>query len=1143
MAEEKYSVEAVLSASDRGFTSGIKKAHGLLGGLTGIFGKTGSGLKGLTGSFIGANLAAGAISKGIGLVTSGASSMVSEINSSAKAWKTFEGNEKFLGRSSAEIAKAKGEMQSYASATVYSASDMASTYAQLDAVGTKNVGSLVKGMGGLAAATDNPQQAMKTLSQQMTQMAAKPTVAWQDYKLMLEQTPAGMAAVAKELGMSMSEMQTAIQDGTLATDDFQAAVIRAGNSKGFQDMATQFKTVDQAIDGTKEGLANRLMPVFDKFNAFGIKAVTKVGDALSKIDFGKAANSIGKFLDGINIDGFISKISSGFSQIGKFMGNFADTGAISAVGDALGSLGGAVKNVAAAFGATKGDWTSFGTTLGNVVKSVAKAAGAVGDFIGKMDPGKLQEAILAITTLATSFKIFNFLNGGNPVSDFLNRIKGGTKGAGSATSKLGSLIKSVFTGIGTVIKSAGTSIATVLKALGPAVSTAAQGIGTGLATAFQGLGRAISMVPPTTFLALAVALVALGASVYITALGFQVMANAAIALGQAGTGAQVMFGLMLVGLVGLVAVLGVFAPALTAGAIGILALGAAAIMLGIAIAIVATQAAGISQIILAFGTAISQVAMAIGMAVSMILTAFAPLMPGIVAIVQAIVPVFQTFIQAVVAIAQQIAPIITSIGTLFQSFGQLIQSILTGASTVITSFGNTVSSILNSVANIFTSMGNAAKNAGMGVKLMAQGISMLVALPMGDLAGTLATVAAGLTKISGASAGLATAGAGMQLLGAGMMMFSTAGQMALSVITMLPTAITSLSTSLTALPTALTTAQTALMTFGTSAVSSLAGLATAGALIVSFGAQLTTIVTATMTANAGLSSFNAQANMAGMALSRLGSFATVSSAQITTLGASISNSMSNASTAVLSAGQRMTISMQSAMSRMNMTIRNGMSNMINAVRSGTSNMVSAFRSGGQQMVSAAQSMISQTVSVIRSGYSQMYSAGAYLTQGVASGMQSAMGSVQAAASQIIQIANSAAKAAAEIHSPSRLFRDEVGYMLSAGIAVGIKDGAKLVDKSFGFIQDTADSFSFDTTQLTNAFDSARASMNGSLAVSGNQAISYSVDDRESSLLAKMDELIATAKDGSTMFLDGMVVATNTDTRLGSMQARQGRRSL
>ena len=80
---------------------------------------------------------------------------------------------------------------------------------------------------------------MKTLSQQGTQMAAKPMVAWQDFKLMLEQTPAGIAAVAREMGMSTSELVSAVQSGTVKTEDFFNAV--EGNSKAFTKMATQLQ--------------------------------------------------------------------------------------------------------------------------------------------------------------------------------------------------------------------------------------------------------------------------------------------------------------------------------------------------------------------------------------------------------------------------------------------------------------------------------------------------------------------------------------------------------------------------------------------------------------------------------------------------------------------------------------------------------------------------------------------------------------------------------------------------------------------------------------------------------------------------------------------------------------------------------------
>ena len=141
-------------------------------------------------------------------LTSGAQEMIGEINSSVKTWKTFEGNMKNFGKNKKQISAVKKELQSYAETTVYNSSEMASTYAQLEAVGvgsmkslSKGTSGLVKGFGGLAAAAEDPSQAMKSLSQQATQMAAKPKVAWEDFKIMLEQSPAGIAAVAKTRGI------------------------------------------------------------------------------------------------------------------------------------------------------------------------------------------------------------------------------------------------------------------------------------------------------------------------------------------------------------------------------------------------------------------------------------------------------------------------------------------------------------------------------------------------------------------------------------------------------------------------------------------------------------------------------------------------------------------------------------------------------------------------------------------------------------------------------------------------------------------------------------------------------------------------------------------------------------------------------
>ncbi|WP_139776710.1 tape measure protein, partial [Oceanospirillum multiglobuliferum] len=172
-------------------------------------------------------------------------------------------------------------------------------YSQLEAVGIKSSNKLVKGFGGLAAAAENPKQAMKTLSQQATQMAAKPTVQWMDFKLMLEQTPAGMAAVAKTMGMTTSELVKNVQDGTVKTQEFFDAVTKTGTNDTFGKMATEYKTVGQAVDGLKETLVTKLQPAFDKVSGVGIKAVEGI---------------IGK-LEKFNFDKFVSTISAGATKV------------------------------------------------------------------------------------------------------------------------------------------------------------------------------------------------------------------------------------------------------------------------------------------------------------------------------------------------------------------------------------------------------------------------------------------------------------------------------------------------------------------------------------------------------------------------------------------------------------------------------------------------------------------------------------------------------------------------------------------------------------------------------------------------------------------------------------------------------------
>lgn len=407
------------------------------------------------------------ISSAMGAASNGVRAFVGELNESTVAWSTFEGNMRQIGKSPAQINSARNSLQKFAQDTIYSSSDMASTYSQLAAVGTKNTTQLVKGFGGLAAAANDPKQAMKTLSEQATQMAAKPMVQWQDFKLMLEQTPAGMAAVGKTMGMSTKELVKNVQAGKIKTEEFLNAIAKTGTNANFSKMATQYKTIGQALDGLKETLANNVQPQFKKLSEIGIKAISSITDKLGKVNFTSFAD---KIIDGINrvktagsafIKGFTSQFNKNqfvdiirsiadsfrtlfsslsnnqglkglFTGIGQGVGRFALAMAngIANVVQAISKINpSALKMLAAAFVALK-----LGT---NGIKLAAIAAGL--KIIGSLNPGQLQHVATAITALATAFVA---MKGIGAIAGVFGKI---TSGISSFSNSFVSIITTLMT--------------------------------------------------------------------------------------------------------------------------------------------------------------------------------------------------------------------------------------------------------------------------------------------------------------------------------------------------------------------------------------------------------------------------------------------------------------------------------------------------------------------------------------------------------------------------------------------------------------------------------------------------------------------------------------------------------------------------
>lgn len=400
---ETYSVEAVLTAVDKGMSStlnGLQKAINGLQKTSSAFdtisNKSGSMFK----SMLGANLVSSAVTSAFGSIKNSLGEMVGELNSSKKAWDTFDGNLSKLGWGKDQINEAKEAMQDYATKTIYSASDMASTFSQMAAIGRRDSGELVKAMGGLAASAENPKQAMKSLSQQMVQALAKPKISWQDFRVMMEQAPAGMSAVAKEMGMSLNELITKIQAGQVKTDDFAEAFKRAGMS--MQDMATSYKTIDQALDGLKETLANKLKPAFDALSKAGIKALEAIMNQLDKIDFKKLATGLEEVLNKIDFNAISEKIasfvSSSVAKIKEFWQGFSNTSAIADFKKALSEIWEAIKKVASAL--SGGDMASFGEKIGKGLSIASQAIQSFAKVVQSLSP----EQIRAIASAFLAFK-------------------------------------------------------------------------------------------------------------------------------------------------------------------------------------------------------------------------------------------------------------------------------------------------------------------------------------------------------------------------------------------------------------------------------------------------------------------------------------------------------------------------------------------------------------------------------------------------------------------------------------------------------------------------------------------------------------------------------------------------------------------
>lgn len=859
----------------------------------------------------------------------------------------------------------------------------------------------------------------------------------------------------------------------------ETALAEAGPKieQGFKSLFASLGVDEGVFDSFKDTFRDVIVTAQSLFESF-------TGEASG---FGNVIQGVSNIIETANT--MIQNLAMGFQFA---LEAFENTGAIQNAYQAFKDLSEAALDLAVKLGDSI-PWDTIGEAAGKIVNFISQMASSFASFIKGIDANTIRNVATALVTMAVALK----------------GIKTGVaiaKGLKSAFD----FGKNIVSLIGNILG-----------------LTTAQAANAGASAAMSAGNTAVG----TTAGASAGSVLKLGAAVLMVGAGVYILVQAAIQLSSAGSGAILTMVGLAVGIAALAAVFAFLGPALTAGAVGLLAFGATVLMIGAGIAVAAL--------------AIAVLVDAIANGFALIVNTISSNAPQIISIIQAIADGIRTAMDGIaniiisVGIAinialQGIADIFKSVGesisTAAQGIGTGIESVFNGISTVIDSVGGAVRTVLDGIANVFSSIGTAALNAGLGVKSMAEGIQILVGLNLIDLASTLTVVSTGLAAI--AASGIATAGPGLQQAGTGLMLIATSAQLASVAMQSLPTALSSLSTSLGTLPETLASAGASMSTFATSAMASFASLS-----------GIVEVVTSVKTAGS-LMATSMQASMAQVII-------TVNNG-MTSIVQSVRNNASQMVESWRVSGQQLVSATQGFVNSANNTLSQ-IGRGVNLYSNGSALMAglkSGIDSGWSQITSSVSNMAQWIKDhkgpvsydrklLIDNGSALM----AGLNQGIQTGWKNVMGNVSSMAETIQDVIN-------DDYS-------NIGWQIGLGISDGLESSMNGVTSHLDAIRDHVNDFSLKSKNLLTG---ATATMSSQLKVEtlrGKTPIDETSSRQEayiahstsllSDVIDSLSELREQVAQGQTMVLDTGALIGGTayayDEAVGNIQTLKGRHRL
>lgn len=208
----------------------------------------------------------------------------------------------------------------------------------------------------------------------------------------------------------------------------------------------------------------------------------------------------------------------------------------------------------------------------------------------------------------------------------------------------------------------------------------------------------------------------------------------------------------------------------------------------------------------------------------------------------------------------------------------------------------------------------------------------------------------------------------------------------------------------------------------------------------------------------------------------------------------------------------------------------------------TTGLAEGIDNGTNQPVSSVTNLANQIKKPFDSLQSDFTYIGEMAMSGLNAGLWSGSGSVMATANSIAARIKSTIQSALDIHSPSRVMRDEIGRFIPQGIAVGIEADADVVKQSMLRLKD---SMMIDTRPEIALGLNKKLGAQVTVKQSSKQTIAEKIKvtiDKSSELLEKALDVAETAvKRPAQMVLDDGTLVAKTSDKFAREQAEQHRR--